>query len=583
MPALPALLCLALLAAGATPMALAGPECGGPATPIHRIQGHTERSPLVGQTVAVEGILTRDARQPGGFSGFYLQQPDPQTDNTPSTSEALFVYTRKTAGRVGERLRVVGTVKEFYGLTELASVRELRVCGRGDLPAPVPVSLPWSLPPESLENMRVRFTGPLTVIDNDNLARYGELVLAGQDQIMATEQLAPGPSARALTQQHMAQRITLDDGLGRKNPEPVAWLRNRNTVRAGDSVTQLEGVLDYRFGQWRLQPTSRPQFQNQNPRPPAPVKAPGTIRIMTLNLQNYFNGDGRGSGFPTARGATSRAGFQAQSRRLITGILAARPDILAVTELENDGYGPDSAAADLARKLGKAWTLVQTPGSNGNDAIRTAVLYRSDAVEPAGAPARLTARGPTPMSRPPLAQAFHANGTSLRFWIVVPHLKSKSCRNAETAEQDTGDGQSCFNRQRTLSAQAITGWLGQLTGQDRTDTPILITGDLNSYAREAPLAHFREAGFISLVHRNHPCRADQCEHYTYRYRGQKGSLDYALGNPSLLPWVQQAVTWNINADEPPALGYRNAPELGGPWRASDHNPVLTDLKLSRGQ
>src|SRR5690606_34755718 len=68
-------------------------------------------------------------------------------------------------------------------------------------------------------------------------------------------------------------------------------------------------------------------------------------------------------------------------------------------------------------------------------------------------------------------------------------------------------------------------------------------------------------------------------HHSYRYRGEKGSLDYALATRDLLPRVITAHTWNLNADEPRALGYQRTPELSGPWRASDHHPVITDLRL----
>src|SRR5690554_8232811 len=80
--------------------AVAAASCGDPATPIHRIQSDGTRSPLAGQTVTVEGIVTRDAREPGGFNGFYLQQADHETDNNPATSEA-----RSEERRVGKESR----------------------------------------------------------------------------------------------------------------------------------------------------------------------------------------------------------------------------------------------------------------------------------------------------------------------------------------------------------------------------------------------------------------------------------------------------------------------------------------------
>ncbi|MDX5329547.1 MAG: endonuclease, partial [Marinobacter sp.] len=72
---------------------------------MHTIQGSGSASPMVGQTVTVEGILTQDSRHKGGFGGFYLQQADSETDQDPATSEALFIYTRQAAGKPGQRLR----------------------------------------------------------------------------------------------------------------------------------------------------------------------------------------------------------------------------------------------------------------------------------------------------------------------------------------------------------------------------------------------------------------------------------------------------------------------------------------------
>lgn len=162
---------------------------------------------------------------------------------------------------------------------------------------------------------------------------------------------------------------------------------------------------------------------------------------MTLNLQNYFNGDGQGKGFPTPRGASSFVHFQAQTRRLVRTIQDAQPDILAVTELENDGYGPGSAAAGLAHALGPDWAVVKTPGQDGNDVIRTALFYREPRVLPASPAYRPSSDEPAGSPRPPLAQSFRARESGQVFWVVVPHFKSKSCRHASGRDRSQGDGQ----------------------------------------------------------------------------------------------------------------------------------------------
>lgn len=564
--------------------ATAEPACGKPATPISEVQGTGPASHLAGQTVTVEGILTHDSRSDGGFGGFYLQQADHETDNNPATSEALFVYTDRDIGKTGMRLRVTGKVKEYHGLTELVAIGNIRVCGREALPAPSPLALPWTQDPEQLENMRVTFRQPLTVVDNYNLDRYGELALAASDQVQPTEYLPPGDDAYRASIRNRQNRVLLDDNRSIRNPRPIPWPHeglSSATVRSGDQIGGLVGVLDFRFDAWRVQPSEAPVFLATNPRDFAPPPLPGDpVRIMTLNLGNFFNGDGRGGQFPTTRGAETSAEFQRQQQRLVQTLLAPDPDILALTELENDGYGPHSAIASLASALGSQWRFVSTPGQDGDDEIRTGLLYRADRVSARGLPARLTSGPFRSRGRPPLAQDFARLDGDATVRVIVPHLKSKSCRGARGDDQDQADGQGCYTSRRNAEAQALTDWPGTVSGDPRS-AGTLIIGDLNSYAREQPLAVFATAGFISMVHRFHPCTEDQCRQYTYRYRGEKGTLDYALASEALMPRIFNARSWLVNADEPRVLGYQGDQQPGKnePWRSTDHNPVIVDLTL----
>ena len=539
---------------------------------------------MAGATVTVEGILTQDSRAKGGFGGFYLQQADHQTDGNPATSEALFIYTDREIADVGMRVRVTGKVKEYHGLTELVSVRSIRACGRGPLPAPIAITLPWAVDPEHLENMRVTFRQPLTVVDNYNLARYGELGLAASDQVQPTEYLPPGKEAHRAFTRAGANRVLLDDNRSRRDPRPVPWPPgglSSATVRAGDQIKGLIGVLDFRFDAWRLQPSQEPAFLATNPRETAPgPRHEASVRIMALNLGNFFNGDGRGGEFPTSRGAGTPAEFRRQQQQLVNTLLAPDPDILALTELENDGYGPASSIAELAEALGGTWRFVSTPGQDGDDEIRTGLLYRSDRISAVGSPERL-AKGPFESGgRPPLAQDFGRTDGDATVRVIVPHLKSKSCRGARGDNQDQADGQGCYASRRTNEAKTLAAWSGSDTRRHHS-VGTLIIGDLNSYAREHPIAVLEQAGFTSMVHHFHPCTEKICGHYPYRYRGQKGSLDFALASETLKPRVTGAWSWLVNADEPRVLDYRSDhPASGrGPWRSSDHNPVIVDLKL----
>lgn len=576
---------LLLVAAEAT-----ADTCGSGAIPISRVQGSGDASSLVGRQVTVEGIITLDARYKGGFRGFYLQQADAENDDNPATSEALFVYTTRAGGQTGHRVRVSGKVKEHHDLTELTQVSSLSDCGPGALPEPVTITLPWpeNTRPEHLENMRVRVSGRLTVIDSYNLARFGELTLAPQDQPIPTQVLTPGPAAAALQQAQEQQRLLLDDARGERDPWPIPWpapgLSIDNPVRAGDQVDELQGVLDYRFGAWRLQPGSSPRFHAINHRPPAPPRKPATtLRVLSLNLENYFNGDGTGGfngdgsggGFPTPRGARTADQFARQTARLVATITAPDPDILAVTELENDGFGPHSAIAELATALGEPWRAVTVAGQGSGDAIRPGLLYRADRVSPEGEPTRATHTPANNRWRAPIAQVFRPTEGERSIRIVVAHFKSKSCRGANGQEADQRDGQGCYANSREASARALAAWTRQLPSPANL-AGTLVTGDLNSYARERPLQILAEAGFSNMVEQFQGPTA-----HTYRFKGRRGTLDYSLVGEDLKPLVTNATTWSINADEPPALGYQGPagapPDL--PYRSSDHDPVITDFRL----
>lgn len=573
--------CTALVFALLAPLSSLA-ACGGPSLTIGAVQGDGDRSPYVGKTVTVEGLLTRDSRRPGGFRGLYLQAA--VGDGNPATSDALFVYTRRSAGEPGQRLRVSGTIKEFHGLTELASVTALTVCGDHRLPLPEPITLNpehWqsdgaahSL--ERLENMRVRLPAGLVITDTHNLARYGELTLAPRDPVTPTEYQAPVPGL-ADGGDSPSTPLLLDDGQAVRFPSPIPWLTDRrlgpDSVRAGDTLPALTGLLDFRFGHWRIQPDGTPEPIATNDRP-SPPKRPkdATVRVVAMNVENLFNGDGRGGGFPTPRGADTQRRYQRQQAALVAALTGPDPDILALSELENDGYGPESSVATLAQALGPDWRMITTPGQDGSDAIRTVLLYRADRVQPDGSPRRLRAGAFAHRGRPPLVQAFRPMNGGRSVQVVAVHFKSKACGHARGADADQGDGQGCFAHTRSEEARSVLNGLAALPPAPRT----LVTGDFNSYTRETPLSVFTEAGWGNLVARRHPCTPADCRQYSYRFRGHKGSLDHALASPQLQPDVRAASIWTINADEPEGLPSGTPP---GPWRSSDHNPLIIDLAL----
>ena len=188
-------------------------------------------------------------------------------------------------------------------------------------------------------------------------------------------------------------------------------------------------------------------FDAANPRPASAPAVGGTVRVVGMNLLNFFNtfaGCTNGVGGPPTdcRGADNPAEFDRQHPKTVAAILAMNPDVLGVNEIENDGYGPASALQFLVDRLNAAtapgtFAFIDVdantgqPNAMGTDAIRVAMLYKPAVVTPAGQTAALNTVAfvnggdSGPRSRPSLAQAFSVNATGAVFIAGVNHLKSK--------------------------------------------------------------------------------------------------------------------------------------------------------------
>jgi predicted extracellular nuclease len=574
--------------------------CGAAHTRIAAVQGRADTSPLAGDKVNVEAIVTAVLQGDTQLRGYFIQQADSEfirpADRAGArpASRGLFVYDRRSAVRVGDRLRVSAVVAEHYGLTELKPFRVVVCAGAQPLPAAMQLRLPLAARDdlEAFESMRVMLPQRLTVNATRELGRYGQILLAAGRRFAPTQVAAPGAPARALRARNALNQLLLDDGSDAQYPDPIVFpapaLSAANTVRNGDTVTHLDGVLYYAFGAYRVVPTAAPVFGRSNPRPAAPALPAAKLRVAAFNVLNFFNGDGRGGGFPGARGADSAAEFSRQRAKTVSAIRGLNADIVGLSELENDGYGPRSAIAQLVAALNAAggnYAFID-PGADriGGDAIAVGFLYRRDRVAPQGAAALLD-RAVDPRfggNRPALAQTFRDRAGAV-LTVVMVHLRSKrSDCGGDRRERDSGDGQGDCSPVRTRAAQALTAWLAtDPTGSG--DDDYLIIGDLNAYAREDPLRVIAAAGYTDLA-----AQFGGAGVYSYIFDGQAGTLDYALASASLLAQVRGAAHWHINADEPAVLDYnterksaRQIAALYAPdaYRSADHDPLVVALDL----
>ncbi|NMH64259.1 ExeM/NucH family extracellular endonuclease [Shewanella salipaludis] len=578
--------------------------CGETSTPIHAIQGATDLSPLNGQTVIVEAIVV--SNQEAGLKGLFLQMADAETDADAHTSEGVFVYTGNAATgyQPGDRIRLQAKVTEYQGLTELTSVTEHSLCAANQaLPTPAQVSLPFAAPSEleAFEGMGVSFSQPLVVNEVYNLGRYGEISLGSQRHFIGTQVASPGAAALAVSAANANDSILLDDGLTAQNPDPIGYpapgLSAANTVRVGDKITGLDAVMHYGFGKYRVMPTETVNFVTANARTTEPVITEGDLKVASFNVLNYFNGDGQGAGFPTDRGADTLSEFNRQKAKIVSAMVGIGADVFGLMEIENDGFGANSAIADLVAGLnaaiGEARYSYIDPGvaAIGTDAISVGIIYRADKVTPNGAAAILSSAN-SPLdetgkplfddgkNRPTLTQAFSVAGSEESLVLAVNHLKSKGSDCAALGDPDVNDGQGNCNQTRSRAAKAAGIWLAE----QYPEQGVLIIGDLNSYAKEDPLTAFKQADFTELFE-----HLNKVDAYSYVFSGESGQLDHALASGDLVDKIVDVTEWHINTDEPRILDYneefKSAQQLtdlyaADAYRSSDHDPVVISLALA---
>jgi uncharacterized protein len=568
---------------------------------IPQIQGSAATSPYKNTIQSTTGVITHKF----ATSGFFIQDAD--GDGDPTTSDGLFVFNATTSAAVGDLVRVRGTVIEYTptgatrSYTELSNVTSVTRVGPGATVAPTNIALPND-DLARYEGMLVRFAGALTVNQNAYLGQRGELTLSNGRRELPTNRYLPGSSdALALAAANARNMVVLDDGIFTM-PAQVPYLFADGTVRAGDTVTDLTGVLDFGAiggggAAFKVQPTMAPVFSRTNPRTEAPQLAPGNLKVTNANVLNFFTtftdgsdawgGTGKGCTVGSStrasncRGADNMAEFVRQRDKIVASLVAIDADVVGLNEIHNNG---DIAVNYLVEQLNVAYgkttyAVVPAPAVTGTDAIRVAMIYKPSAVSLVGG---ALSDGDAINNRPPMAQTFKA-GNGATFSLVVNHLKSKGgCSGAGAGDTDSGDGQGCWNKTRVEQARRLNEHFVAQVVAASGDPDVLVMGDLNSYGFEDPITYLTSNGLVNQIERFVRPKGIA---YSYIFGGLSGYLDHALATASLDPQVADVTEWHNNADEPEAIDYNlndNAvdPYVKNAYRASDHDAVVVSLNLT---
>ena len=570
---------------------------------IPQIQGASAGdapSPVANTVQTAEGVVTLKVS-----NGFFMQ--DAVGDNDPTSSDGIFVYTASAPTvQVGQLARVTGLVFEYTpngakrSFTEFKDVSAVVPMGAGPAIAAANIELGSNL--ARVEGMLVHFTNTLTVNQAEYLGDRGELTLGnGRLEVPTNRYAARTPEAIALAASNAANMIVLDDGIF-VTPTVIPYIGEGNTVRVGDTVTNLTGVIDFgsvggtNASAFKLQPASVPSISRSNPREGAPVLAAGNVKVASANVLNFFTtftnganiagqtGQGCKVGSSTTasncRGAQNLVEFVRQRDKIVAELKAIDADVYGLMEIQNNG---EYAVSYLTQALNDAiganvYAVVPAPAATGTDAIRVAMIYKQAKLSLVGS---AMSDGDDINNRPPMAQTFQA-GNGEKFSLVVNHLKSKgSCPSGTGLDSDRGDSQSCWNETRKQQAARLVNVFVPQVAAAANDPDVLLIGDMNSYGMEDPVAVMTGAGFVNQLERY---VRPQGMPYSYVFGGNSGYLDHALASATLSPQVAGAAEWHLNADEPTVIDYNTDGKPQDlynalPYRASDHDPVVISLNL----
>jgi predicted extracellular nuclease len=476
--------------------------CGAQATPIDAVQGPGSTSPLAGQTVDIEGIVVGGFQGSAHLNGFYLEEPIATQDGNPQTSEGIFVFANTPAVNVGDRVRIRGVVAEYSSatgslvsnLTELGSTSNATVCSTGNaLPQAATITLPVAKVSdlERYEGMLVQITQQLVVTGTYDLGTFGQVDLAPSVLYQPTQSIGSGSSWGTATDLNSRSLISMDDGStssdatlngGGLAPYPAPGLSASNTLRVGALVNPnggtplpLTGILDDRYGSYRIQPTSAVTFSNApNPRPNTAAVGTslgGRFHLASANVLNFFTTLG-------SRGAATAQELTNQRIKIIAELSALNADIYGLSEVQNFANGNTSggtytnaALSDLTTNLaaatGRNYQFIDTTNAanvvggditqNGTDAIRSAFIYDASKVTPVGKSALYNQND---TNRPTLAQTFQpasgAKASSQTFTVAVNHFRSRGSACGGASDDPL---QGNCNGLRLLMANNVISWL----------------------------------------------------------------------------------------------------------------------------
>jgi predicted extracellular nuclease len=597
-------------------------------TLISDIQTAGNVSDEVGEVHTVIGIVT--GIKSGGSGGFFVQEEEADYDADPNTSEGIFVFTggaNPPAVVIGNRVAVTGTVSEFpasaipHGVTELSSVTvDLQATGQ-PLPAPAVITQPEGAPStnisqyEKYEGMRVTAASFTVVaptqgsIDEVNATASSNgvfyVVITGNPRPFREEGLeqtatvpseAPCPACIPRFDEN-PEKIRVDS-----DNQPGATQLN---VAAGQTITNMVGVLDFGFFEYTLLPEAAtvPVVAGDSTYDAVPLRTATELTVSSFNLQRLYdtvnddNDPGPDDGIDDVIVTPTAFNNRLNKASLAIRNVLRNPDVLGVVEVDNLPT-LQALASKINSDNGGATNYVAYL-QEGNDigGIDVGFLVNENrvttqSVTQIGKTATFIDPGDNSVDtlndRPSLvleASILRPDNSVYEFVTIVNHLRSL---NGVDSNDNTGKR---VRAKRAAQAEFLANYVQSRQTADPTERIILV-GDFNAFEVSDGLVDVMGTIFGTPAPPNEVVRSSPDlvnpdlidllyelpldQRYSYTFDGNAQTIDHAVVNDDMYATFTRMAYARVDADFPQIFfGDPNRPE-----RISDHDAPVAYFDIA---
>jgi predicted extracellular nuclease len=569
---------------------------------IHDIQSASHISEFNGQKVAdVPGIVTSLKS-----NGFYLQDPNPDSDDR--TSEGIFVFTSSAPTvQVGDSVKISGTVTEFrpggasgannLTITQITSPTIVKLSSGNALPSATILGNGGRTIPntviendasnvetngifdpaqdgidfyESLEGMLVQVNNPVATSPTNS---FGEIWVLADNGVNATGRTARG-GILVSSNDFNPERIQIDDTL---------FAGSSPKVNVGATFDTITGVVDYSFNNYEVLPTSvnvtsdslSKEVTNLTP-------TTNQLTIATFNVENLDPSDG----------ATK---FNNLANGIVNNLKS--PDIVTLEEIQDNNGPTNNGVVDASTTFQTLINAIATAGgptyeyrqinpvnnqdggepggnirqgflfnpnrvqfvdiSGGGSSTNTTVTVVNGVPTLSASPGRLDPTNSAfTSSRKPLVGEFTFNGQTV--YVVGNHFNSKGGDQPLYGPNQPPTRSS--ETQRQQQATVVKDFVESVLAIN-PKANIAVVGDLNDFEFSNPLSTLESAKLKTLIE-----TLPENERYTYNFEGNAQTLDHVLVSDNLLNKLDGYDVVHINSEFAD--------------QDSDHDPSVARFNLS---